>query len=517
VIDPLDPADGTALATRSLVGAYEDRAAREPDTPFARFDDRPPLTMGETMDAVRGFAGALRERGIAAGDGVLLALDNSPEFLVGMLGTWYAGARMVPLVPEAGERLYRRALELVQPRLALAGPAGAARLAAVGAHEVLELVEVDDAAPGPLAAELRPLVSGPQATGNRATGLGEAAVMFTSGTTGPPKGVCLSHLWYVWASRDLVAGMSYDAADVLYTCLPLGHANAQDTTLGPALISGARVAFDRRFSAGAFWRRVRDAGATAFNLIGNMPRVLLNRAGPEGTRDHTVTRGFAIPALAHYRRAFAERFGVELLQGYGSTEIGVPVFQDQAAVQRGSCGLPVAGTRLRIMRPDGTPAAIGEVGEICAWSARPGAITHGYLREPERTVQAWRAGWFHTGDLGRLDADGHLFFAGRLGDALRRKGENLSAHDIESVLLEMDSVAECAVIGRKADDGDDEIVAYVVVAEGRTLDPGEVAARCTSALGRAAAPAEVLEVEALPRTESGKVAKGTLRAEAVRA
>lgn len=497
----------------SLVHAFMARAEREPGAVFAAFDERRPLTMEEMADAVRRFAGALQERGFEPGDRVMLALDNSPEFLISWFGTSYAGATMVPLVPDAGERLYERALDVSEPRLAVAGARGTARLEAVGGPERLELVTVDDASPEALSPEFEALLEsgGPGAERNLATALGNAALMFTSGTTGAPKGVQLSHLWYVWASQDLVAGMAYTPSDHLYTSLPLGHANAQDTTLGPALLSGAKVTFDRRFSASRYWQRLADTGATAFNLIGNMPRILLNRDPSEFVPDHVAKRGFAIPALPHYCEEFRSRFGVELWQGYGSTEIGVPVFQDDEGVRRGSAGLPVAGTELMIARPDGTAADVGETGEIWARSTRPGAFTEGYFRDPERTEAAWTDGWFRCGDLGRLDADGHLYFSGRLGDRLRRKGENLSAHDIESVVMELDFVAECAAIGRPAEDGDDEIVVFVVAAEGRSVDQAAVTERCSAALGRAAEPSEVRAVDALPRTESGKVAKGELR------
>jgi carnitine-CoA ligase len=496
----------------SLVHAFIERAGAQPDSVFASFDGRPALAMGETAEAIRRFANALHDHGLAPGDRLLVALDNSPEFLIAWMGSSFAGVAMVPLVPDAGERLYERALAVGEPRLAVAGARGTSRLEAVGARERLELVSVDDASPGALAPEFERLIAAATpASDNLATELGTASIMFTSGTTGPPKGVCLSHLWYMWASEDLVAGMSYGPSDHLYSCLPLGHANAQDTTLGPALLSGAKVTFDRRFSASRHWHRLRDVGATAFNMIGNMPRVLLNRDESEFVPDHGAGRSFSIPALPHYRDEFASRFGVALWQGYGSTEIGVPVFQDEEGVRRGSAGLPVDGTELMIARPDGTPADVGETGEIWARSTRPGAFTEGYFRDPERTAAAWTDGWFRCGDLGRLDEDGHLYFAGRLGDRLRRKGENLSAHDVESVVMELDFVAECAAISRPSQDGDDEIVVFVVPAEGRAVDAAAVSERCAAALGRAAEPSEVRSVDALPRTESGKVAKGVLR------
>jgi crotonobetaine/carnitine-CoA ligase len=502
--------DTAASTEPTLLHTFLRRAEEEPQTVFASFDRRPGLPLGEMAGAIRRFANALGERAVGPGSRVLLALDSSPEFVVAWLGSWHAGATIVPMIPASGERLYARALGAAQPSLAVVGPRAAARLRTNAAADGLELVVVDSDSSEPLAPALDAFLAAAEAGENLAAGEETASVIFTSGTTGPPKGVCLSHLWFVWASGDVARGMEYGAADVLYTCLPLGHANAQDTTFGAALVSGARAVFDRRFSASRFWSRLRDVGATAFNLIGAMPRILLNRDAGEYAGDHGANRAFAIPALPGYRDEFRRRFAVEMLQGYGSTEVGMPVFEDRRAVRPGSCGLPVPGTELRIARADGSTAEVDKVGEICIRSSRPGALTSGYLGEPERTAEAFRDGWFHSGDLGRLDPEGHLFFAGRMGDVLRRKGESLSAYEVESALMELDSVQECAAVGRHLSDGEDEILVYLVAADGRAVDRGEIAAHCVSALGRAAEPAEVWIVKELPKTESGKVAKGGL-------
>lgn len=499
-----------ALAQSSLVHSFLERAANSPEEVFASFEARPDMTLGATADAIRRFAGALQARRAAPGDRVLIALDNTPDFVVAWLGSWYAGAVTIPVVPDAGLGVYRRAVEVGEPSLIVAGAVGSAKLADM-VRDPGSILVIEDESDQALAPGLAAFVdSSAPATGNLAGGTRTASVMFTSGTTGPPKGVCLSHLWFVWASRDVATGMSYGPDDVLYTCLPLGHANAQDTTFGPALISGARVAFDRRFSASRFWKRITLTKATAFNLIGSMPRALLNRDPDEYVKEHRANRAFAIPALPHYREEFVRRFGVQLRQGYGSTEIGVPVFVDPEAAPGDDCGRPVPGTHLRIMRADGLPAPTAETGEICVWSSRPGALTSGYLNDRQRTAEAWREGWFHTGDLGWLDEAGHLHFAGRMGDLLRRKGENISVHDIESVILELEAVEDCAVVAVRAEDGDDQIAAYVVAREGATVSSTEVVVHCTAALGRAAAPDGVYTVASLPKTVNGKVAKTQL-------
>jgi crotonobetaine/carnitine-CoA ligase len=457
---------------------------------------------------VKRFGAGIQRQGVGPGDRVVLALESSPEFLVAWLGLGWAGAVMVPLVPGAGLRAYRRAVELTEPVLAVSAAAGAAKLGETAPE--LSVVVVDDRDAGRLCPAFRDALLANGDTPNRARGEELASIMFTSGTTGPPKGVQVAHLWYVWASLDVARSMRYGPQDVLYTCLPLGHANAQDTSFGPALLTGARIVFDPQFSASRFWDRVAGTGATAFNLIGNMPEVLLARAAEE-TVPHAARRSFSVPALPHQLEPFRERFGVQLVEGYGSTEIGVPVFQDLDDVRPGASGRVLPGTELRILREDGLPARPGERGEITAWSPRPGSVTAGYYRDPDATAAAWSGGWFRTGDLGYLDEEGLLHFGGRLTDSMRRKGENVSAFEVEAALLELDEVAACGVVGRPRPDGDDDVVAFVIAAEGSQIDEARLVEHCTAAIGARSAPTEIRVVDALPETESGKVAKGRLR------
>jgi crotonobetaine/carnitine-CoA ligase len=517
IVDPPPLDDPAALAAGTLVHALEARAERDPDTPFVTVGARPPLTPAALLALVRRFSEGLERHGIAEGDRVLLALDSSPEFLVAWLGLGHRGAVMVPVVPRSGLRAFRRAVELCEPRLAIANAGGSAKLRQLDAIDGVPVIEVDDRNTGSLcpAFDGQLLAADGAAEPNGARGQQLASIMFTSGTTGPPKGVRVAHLWYVWASLDVAGAMRYTSRDVLYTCLPLGHANAQDTSFGPALVTGARIVLDPDFSASRFWARLAETGSTAFNLIGNMPAVLLDRPEAEFVR-HRAWRAFSVPALAHQLEPFRERFGVQLVEGYGSTEIGVPVFQDLDAIRPGASGRPLPGTRIRILREDGLPAPPGARGEICAWSDRPGSCTAGYYRDDEATARAWSGGWFRTGDLGVLDEDGYLQFAGRVTDSMRRKGENISAFEVETTLLELDDVAACGVVGRPRPDGDDDVIAFVVPAEGRTPDPERLVAHCAVALGAVAAPVEVHVVDSLPQTESGKVAKGELRARVAR-
>jgi carnitine-CoA ligase len=505
----LDDAD--QLARGTLVHALEARAAADSDSPFVAVGHRPGLSAAALLALVRGCSAGLGRFGVEQGDAVLVVLDSSPEFLVTWLGLGHRGAVMVPLVPRSGLRAYRRAIELCEPSLAIVSAQGAERLGEAVPELPFRVIQIDDRAPGEICPELeRRLLVPDDDAPNRARGPELASIMFTSGTTGPPKGVRVAHLWYVWASLDVAGAMRYTGDDVLYTCLPLGHANAQDTSFGPALLTGARIVFDPDFSASRFWARLAETGATAFNLIGNMPEVLLSRA-PDEHVEHRARRAFSVPALAHQLGPFRERFGVQLVEGYGSTEIGVPVFQDVDAIRAGTSGRPLPGTLMRIEREDGLPAAVGERGEICAWSPRPGSCTAGYYRDDAATAHAWRGGWFHTGDLGLIDEDGCLHFSGRVTDSLRRKGENISAFEVEAALLELGEVAACGVVGRPRADGDEDVIAFVVAAEGSAPSAEMLVAHCAAALGPVAAPAEIRFVDGLPETESGKVAKGALR------
>lgn len=507
--DPPNDRDYRDIAERTLVHALERRAEQDPDSEFARFGARDPLSTADLWDAVRRFSTALRRRQVGAGDRVLIALHSSPEFLVAWLGIGHAGAVMVPVVPSAGLRMFARAIAQTTPKLAIADSSIASQCADHNA--AMDIVEISDPFDVPLSQEFCDhFIEGYEPDEvNSASGLHTAAIMFTSGTTGAAKGVVLPHAWYVWASEDVAAGMGYGPSDVLYTCLPLGHANAQDTTVGPALLAGARVVLDERFSASRFWTRVAASRATACNLIANMPRILLDRPDEEYVPDHSLRRAFAIPALPAHVAGFRKRFGVALQQGYGSTEVGVPVFQASDSPEN-SCGRPVGGTKLRIILDDDTPAPAGASGEICVWSPRPGAIASRYWRDAEATAKAWAGGWFRTGDTGYLDDGGDLYFTGRLGDVIRRKGERLTTFEIETVVAAIGGVGDCAVVASKQPDGEDGVVVYVVPQSGRDIDAGEVAAACIRELGPAAAPSRIEVSADLPRTVSGKVAKGQL-------
>lgn len=500
------------IADHTLVHALGRRAEASADQHFAQFGEREPLSTAELWDATRRFSTALQRRGIDTGDRVLVSLQSSPEFLIAWFGIGHAGGVMVPLTPSAGLRMFMRAIEHTNPKLAIADSSVASQCA--GLRPGMDIVEILDPFGVPLSQEFSDqfIKDFPPNESNAATALGTAAIMFTSGTTGPAKGVALTHAWYAWASEDVAAGMSYGPEDVLYTCLPLGHANAQDTTVGPALLAGSRVVLDERFSASRFWRRVAACKATACNMIANMPRILLDRPADEYVPGHSLRQAFAIPALPAHVSAFQERFDVALRQGYGSTEVGVPVFQGPGS-PTGSCGRPVGGTKLRIRLEDGTPAPVGTNGEISVWSPRPGAITHGYWKDPEATARAWSGGWFRTGDTGYVDAEGTLYFTGRLGEVLRRKGQKLATFEIEAVVAAIGGVDDCAaIVGNNQADGEDSLVLYVAPQPGSEVDPAEVVTTCVRELGPAAKPSRVEVRSTLPRTVSGKVAKGQLKA-----
>jgi crotonobetaine/carnitine-CoA ligase len=309
-----------------------------------------------------------------------------------------------------------------------------------------------------------------------------------------------------------VLGIETD--DVLYTCLPLFHTNALNTFC-QALLAGATYALGPRFSASRFWRRCAEADGTVTYLLGPMVSILLRQPPSAYDRAHRVRIALAPATPAELHEPFRERFGLQLIDAWGSTETNIVISNRHADNRPGTLGRLLEPFEARAVDegdcevPDGTP------GELVLRSREPQAFATGYFNRPEATEESWRGGWYHTGDRVVRDPGGSFRFVDRIKDVIRRRGENISAFEVEQVLLGHPDVAAAAAIPVPSELGEDEVMACVVLREGAALAPGDLIGYCDERLARFAVPRYLEFVDELPLTPSGKVEKYRLRARGV--
>ena len=344
-----------------------------------------------------------------------------------------------------------------------------------------------------------------------------AMIMYTSGTTGPSKGVLIPHGHSYLAGLGLAEATFLTAADRYFVCMPLFHANALLMQFVGCLIAGAEAVVAERFRATSWLEEVRAAEATITNGLGVIPEFIFRQPLTARDRDHRLRLMMAVPIAPEWGAAFEQRFGVPFMQGFGMTECNIVAYTRPGdALVPGCAGYPLAEWfDVAIADPD-TDALLpeGHTGEIVVRPKVPGCVMAGYFRMPEKTVEAWRNLWFHTGDAGRFDDAGRLHFVDRIKDCIRRRGENISSFEIEQVLNAHPAVAESAVVGIKVAGagGEDEVKAYVVPTAGVTIDPVELLDWCAPRMPHFAVP-RFVEVAAgeLAKTPTGKLQKTALR------
>ncbi|MEP7246868.1 MAG: AMP-binding protein [Gammaproteobacteria bacterium] len=343
------------------------------------------------------------------------------------------------------------------------------------------------------------------------SGADAGVIMNTSGTTGPSKGVVLSHAQQYILGRNISSDLELNADAVYYNFFPLFHNTAQAMITLPVLLCGARMVLTERFSASRFWTEAQAHRCTAFYYIGEILRILLRTDAPPEAGATSLRVAWGIGASAGDFAEFQSRFGIRLHTGYGSTEANVPCFLPRTGALPGSAGRVKEGFEIRIANESGEPVTAGTRGEILVRSSEPCALMLGYDADPVATVAAWRDLWFHSGDTGYVDSEGLLFFTGRTKDVIRVRGENVSAFEVEESIGALDGVLEVAAIGVPSELGGEEVKVILVPRADARLTPESVVEWARSRLPRFAVPRYVEFVTSLPKTPTNKVQKHVLR------
>ncbi len=517
---------------RTIVTVLDERVKDRPEKIFLRFRDVD-LTYAEFDRRSRSLAAGLRRHGVAgvgsdSGSTKILPtlLPNSAD----AVALWFAlnrvGAVWAPLNTEFRGRGLAHAINITGSRDLVVDETLLGPVVEIGEQlEHLERLFVrrasDQRATEPAIEhlEVQPLEvlaledEGAEPTPPR-TAADTSLLIYTSGTTGVSKACQLSHYYVIGNGSVFGRSLGMHEDDVAFCPYPLFHLDATVCTVVPALLLGATAVITERFSVSKFWDDVRHFGATMFDFMGATLTWLYKREPEPDDANNPARLGWGVPMPA-FKTDIEERFGVTLVEGYGSTEGGLMVHEElgKPSPER-SCGRCIAEYQLRIVDVDDDPLGPGEIGEIIV---RPTddedrhLMMTGYYRMSEMNEEVFRGGWFHTGDLGRLDEDGNLFFEGRKTDAIRRRGENISPFEIQQVIESHPAVLEVAAYGVPSEFTEEDVAVAVVLKKEHELSNDDLLEFCRDRMARYMVPSCVRFLDALPKTPTEKVAKRVLK------
>jgi long-chain acyl-CoA synthetase len=475
-----------------------ERAAERDPNKLAFRDASRSLSYGELRERTGRLAGHLRSSGVGGGDRVAILLKNGVPFVESYLAIARAGAIGVPVNSAAAQPEIEHMLSDSGARVVITDADEPPDVDRVIGVDELESLAAADPSVGP-ADDLD--LHDP------------AWILYTSGTTGRPKGVVLTQhgfLWVVAACWAPIAGYSSD--EYALSPLPLFHSYALNVSVMAPLALGASEYVMERFSTEEVLRLLRSDEFTFFPGVPTMFHYLLHAARDEGLRARAlricVSAGAIMPAALN--EEFEAELGVTLVDGYGITETSTMVTQSWPVGTRpmGSCGLPVPGSAVRIVDPaTGKDVPRGERGELIV---RGPHVMLGYHQREKETAETLRGGWYHTGDEAVSDENGYLTITGRIKELIIRGGENIAPFEVEEVASRHEAIFDCAVVGRPHPELGEVPVLFAVPEDGAEIDPEDVQSFCRSELSAFKVPAEVYVVDEIPKTGSGKIKRHEL-------
>lgn len=473
-------------------------------------------TYRQLNDRANRLANWLRDLGVGPGDRVSILAQNSVHTVDLLYGLGKIGAILAPL----NWRLTARELAWIAadcaPKVLICGPEHTGLLAELRREMAFPIVVgIEGAAiEGALVYEAC-VTAASAAEPPPPTGEDICCILYTSGTTGRPKGAMISHRQVLWNCINTVISWELTADDISPIMTPMFHAGGLFVFLTPLFYVGGKILLARSFDSEASLALIRRERATVVLGVPTLFQMWLNSPS-FADADFSHVRYFVsggAPCPLSLIAAWRAAKGGYLRQGYGLTEVGVNCFtmtNEESVAKAGSVGKPVFHSRMRIVDEDGRDVARGQTGELIIQGPH---VCSGYWRNPEATTKALRDGWFHTGDMARQDADGYYYMAGRYKDMIISGGENIASSEVERVLHQLPQVAEAAVIGVPDARWGERVAAVVVLRPGTGLTLDELRAHCAGRLGGFKTPKQLELREALPRNPSGKVLKRVLRDE----
>ena len=505
---------------------------------FIEFDSGESLTFSLLEQKSNLLAFKLISLGLKENENVFCFLKNCPEFLISMFAIFKCGAIFVPINTELRGKFLEHQFKNSEPKIAIINNSlidcfsdlepssnNLTSTIFVGKLKEKQVPEVlssekqlffDDIFEKSITLDESKLISDPPIHKL-------CAIMYTSGTTGPSKGVMLTHghLFSFGINSAKVAFLTPE--DVYYICMPLFHVNGLGIQCFAALYAGMRIYCRERFSPSNWLKDIIKSGATVTNLLGVMPEFVFNTEPSLLDQKHSLRLVGAVPISKEWGEEFENRFKIKFLQGFGMTESGMSFWGDlsEENLIPGCAGYPVNDLyEVRVANPETDEfLPSNTVGELLIRPKYPGIFSAGYYKMPEKTLESWRNLWFHTGDACYFDEKGRMHYFDRIKDCIRRRGENISAFELEQVINAYDSIIECAAIGVKTEDsgGEDEVLVCIVKQKNSDIELEKFFDYCKGNLPRFAIPKFVRFVDSIIKTGSGKLSKVKLREEGITA
>tara|TARA_R110000764_G_scaffold239989_1_gene341323 strand:+ start:26282 stop:27904 length:1623 start_codon:yes stop_codon:yes gene_type:complete len=484
-----------------------------------RYGDRPFVTCGgvkwtfaETAEVAQLWGTRLAAMGIGAGDRVLIHCSNRAEFLQAYLGTTWIGAIATPVNTAFRGAQLAHVLANARPKLLIVEdqfqPAYDDLGEVAQRPPLLWPITADGIQTNGSPKKIAPLDTS-------AAGPGDiAAILYTSGTTGPSKGVCCPQAQFFWWGIYSARALDVREGDVLMTALPVFHTNALNAFY-QALLVGCEYVLVPKFSASGYWKTAAECGATVTYLLGAMAAILMAQPARPEDRKHSIRTALGGGVPARLQDPFYHRFGIPLVDGYASTETNFLFYNRYPSVQPGSMGKLAKGAEAIVADEHDMPVPDGTAGELLLRPTEPHSFASGYFGMPEKTVEAWTNLWFHSGDRVVRHPDGYFSFIDRMKDAIRRRGENVSSWEVEQAIMTHDAIEACAVYPVPSELGEDEVATAIQLKDRQSLPPLELIQFLETRLAHFAVPRYVRLMDAMPLTENGKIKKVVLREEGI--